>query len=269
MSVGGTAAVLTAARRLDESAPRSWPRAARAARTLLGINAAIAVALWPLFASTFGRGSVVGPFANIVLVPVAAGLMGVGASLWVIDSCAPMLAPFVARTTDIGLAAFEHICTRASSLSWAAVQLRPWKIYEVVAYALFLGAVLSWPRRDTASKMRRPARVAGAYVVFVDSEPVLYLERGGRGILTLAPWSTLAPALTGAQEGRAPVETPRGQRAPLAAALGALAEAVRAGRVDAVALERVDGEPVVGSEIEPALVELGFRQGPRRLTLRA
>ena len=27
--------------------------------------------------------------------------------------------------------------------------------------------------------------------------------------------------------------------------------------------------PAIGSEIEQALVELGFRQGPRRLTLRA
>ena len=45
------------------------------------------------------------------------------------------------------------------------------------------GAVLPWPRR--AAQTRRPARVAGAYVVFVADEPVLYLERGGRGILTL------------------------------------------------------------------------------------
>ena len=55
----------------------------------------------------------------------------------------------------------------------------------------------------------------------------------------------------------------------LAQALRALAAAVRAGRVDTVALERIDGESAIGSDLEPALVELGFRQGPRRLTLRA
>ena len=32
---------------------------------------------------------------------------------------------------------------------------------------------------------------------------------------------------------------------------------------------RFDGEPVVGSEAGALLVELGFRQGPRRLTLSA
>jgi ATP-dependent Lhr-like helicase len=101
-------------------------------------------------------------------------------------------------------------------------------------------------------------------VVFVDCEPVLYLERGGRGIVTLSREST--PAHWGAP---AVAGTPARKDAPLAVALRALADAVRAGRVDAVALERVDGEPAVGSELEPALVELGFRQGPRRLTLRA
>ncbi len=50
------------------------------------------------------------------------------------------------------------------------------------------GAVLPWPRR--AAQTRRPARVAGAYVVFVAHEPMLYLERGGRGILTLTSEST-------------------------------------------------------------------------------
>jgi ATP-dependent helicase Lhr and Lhr-like helicase len=132
-----------------------------------------------------------------------------------------------------------------------------------------LGATLPWPRRD--GQTRRPARVAGAYVVFVDSEPVLYLERGGRGIVTLCSQSPPAPAGTVSREGTVPAQgaAPHGQRAPLALALRALADAVRAGRVDAVALERVDGEPAIGSQLEPALIELGFRQGPRRLTLRA
>ena len=107
-----------------------------------------------------------------------------------------------------------------------------------------LGAALPWPRRE--DRKRRPARVAGAYVVFVDARPVLYLERGGRGILTLDS-----------------------HEPPLRLALRALADAVRSGRVDAIALERVDGEPAIGSALESALVELGFRQGPRRLTLRA
>jgi ATP-dependent Lhr-like helicase len=130
------------------------------------------------------------------------------------------------------------------------------------------GAVLSWPRRE--GQNRRPARVAGAYVVFVAHEPVLYLERGGRGIVTLVSEVGAIRDERSAVSG-APVvfDGRRAGAAPLALALRALADAVRAGRIDAIALERVDGEPAIGSELEPALVQLGFRQGPRKLTLRA
>ena len=123
------------------------------------------------------------------------------------------------------------------------------RVLSAVDPAQPYGAVLPWPRRQAG---RRPARVAGAYVVLVAAEPVLYLERGGRGILTLADGS----------------ERP-GEQNGLEPALRALADAVRRGRVAAVALERIDGAAAVGSALEPTLIELGFRQGPRRLTLRA
>ncbi len=52
-------------------------------------------------------------------------------------------------------------------------------------------------------------------------------------------------------------------------ALAELADAVHRKRVPRLALERVDGEPVVGSEWEGALLEFGFRSSPRKLTLTA
>ena len=104
------------------------------------------------------------------------------------------------------------------------------------------GAALGWPKRE--GQERRPARVAGAYVVLVEDKPVLYVERGGRGLVTLAD-------------------------APVEEALRALAEAVRAGRVGKLALERIDGEPAIGSDLVQALRGLGFHSGPRKLTLSA
>ncbi len=131
-----------------------------------------------------------------------------------------------------------------------------------------LGATLPWPRRE--GHTRRAARVAGAYVVFVDARPVLYLERGGRGILTLCPEDAQAGGSGEAHEwAAAGGHSSTREVAALIVGLRALADAIRAGRVDAVALERVDGAPAIGSRLESALVELGFRQGPRRLTLRA
>jgi ATP-dependent Lhr-like helicase len=108
------------------------------------------------------------------------------------------------------------------------------------------GASLPWPRRDEDQR-RRPARTAGAYVVLIDAEPVLYVERGGKGLVSLRELDD----------------------AWLRQALDALAEHVRRGRLKRLALERFDGEPIVGSPVDDLLVELGFRQGPRKLTLSA
>jgi ATP-dependent Lhr-like helicase len=113
------------------------------------------------------------------------------------------------------------------------------------------GASLPWPRRaggdDAGEERRRPARAAGAYVVMLDGEPALYVERGGRALLPLRE----------VEEGW------------LRDALGALAEEARRGRLPRLGIERFDGEPVIGSPVGALLIEVGFRQGPRRLTLSA
>jgi ATP-dependent Lhr-like helicase len=111
------------------------------------------------------------------------------------------------------------------------------------------GAALPWPKRDdpTASEGRKPQRAAGAYVVLAGGEPVVYVERGGRGLSVLS------------EPGDARVRP----------ALEALAAFVTGDRARRLSLERVDGEPVVGSRYEELLVELGFRPGPRKLTLSA
>ena len=107
------------------------------------------------------------------------------------------------------------------------------------------GAALPWPKRDEES--RRPQRVAGAYVVLAGAEPVVYVERGGKGIAVLVD----------AEDAR------------IVPALEALARFITSGRGRKLSLERVDGEPVVGSRWEARLIELGFRAGPRKLTLSA
>jgi ATP-dependent Lhr-like helicase len=109
------------------------------------------------------------------------------------------------------------------------------------------GAALPWPR-DERRHDRSPSRSAGAYVALVDGELVLYLERGGRSLLTWAPFDDPAMAEP---------------------ALDALAGLVRDGRLRRVQLERVDGVAVASSPHAARLESLGFRRGYRGLVLGA
>ena len=104
------------------------------------------------------------------------------------------------------------------------------------------GAALPWPKRAGA----RAARVAGAQVVLIGGEAVLYVERGGRSLVPL----------------REPDES------WLRPAFEALVAHVRSGGGKRLAVERFDGGPVTESEVMPLLVEAGFLAGPRRAVLR-
>jgi ATP-dependent Lhr-like helicase len=106
------------------------------------------------------------------------------------------------------------------------------------------GASLPWPKAPSG---RRPARAPGAHVLLRDGAPVVYVERGGRGIVRLAELDA----------------------EQLAAAVQALADSVAAGRLPKLAIEKLDGDPVIGSGHEDALLDAGFSRGPRKLTLAA
>ncbi|MDT7682334.1 MAG: ATP-dependent helicase Lhr and Lhr-like helicase, partial [Pseudonocardiales bacterium] len=107
------------------------------------------------------------------------------------------------------------------------------------------GAALSWPATTGESK-HRPGRKAGALVVLVDGSPALYVERGGRSLLSF---------------------TEREQS--LRAAAHALAGAVREGWLGSLAVERADGVGSLGSHLAEVLTEAGFRATPKGLRLRA
>jgi ATP-dependent Lhr-like helicase len=105
------------------------------------------------------------------------------------------------------------------------------------------GAALAWP----PSEAHRPGRKAGAVVVLVDGELALYVERGGRTLLT---WSEEPERLDPAAE--------------------ALADAVRRGALGRLTVERADGDRLLGSGDTPlrhALQSAGFVATPRGLRI--
>ncbi|MBB5914820.1 ATP-dependent Lhr-like helicase [Nocardia transvalensis] len=107
------------------------------------------------------------------------------------------------------------------------------------------GAALPWPKGPEGGG-HRPGRKAGALVVLVDGELVLYLERGGKTLLTF---------------------TERPEVRTLAAA--ALAGLVHDRRVDSLVIDRVDGESVHGNTFAAFLTEAGFATTPRGFRLRS
>ncbi|MFG3555575.1 DEAD/DEAH box helicase [Micromonospora sp. NPDC047557] len=114
------------------------------------------------------------------------------------------------------------------------------------------GAALPWPERvvdsgDGAAPAtgHRAGRKAGALVVQVAGDLVLYVERGGRTLLSFTDDADT-----------------------LAAAGKALADAVHSGALGAMSVERADGEAVHSSPLSDALTAAGFRATPRGLRLR-
>lgn len=119
------------------------------------------------------------------------------------------------------------------------------------------GAALPWPDRPVSEsdddstpsgrKGHQPGRKAGALVVLVDGDLVLYVERGGK---TLLSWTDDPGSLQSAAD--------------------ALALAVREGALGRLTVEKADGGALLGSghPLVDALAQAGFHATPRGLRLR-
>lgn len=110
------------------------------------------------------------------------------------------------------------------------------------------GAALPWPVRPVEEGRRghRPGRKAGALVVMMGGLLVLYVEKGGRTMLTY-----------------------NDDPAVLQPAVDALALAVRQGALGKLQVEKADGGSVDDTPVARAMQSAGFRQTPKGLRLRA
>jgi ATP-dependent Lhr-like helicase len=107
------------------------------------------------------------------------------------------------------------------------------------------GAALPWPRHDDQQR-RGLQRAAGAYVVLVDGAAALYLERGGRSVVTLPAFGEERGSVT----------------------LAALTELASGPGSRGLTLERIDGVPAAESPFAGQFREAGFVSGYRGLTFR-
>ncbi|GAB3487467.1 DEAD/DEAH box helicase family protein [Flexivirga lutea] len=140
----------------------------------------------------------------------------------------------------------------------------PWDVAPVAPQTAFVlaaadpanpfGAALPWPDREIEGAEHRPSRRAGAMVVLVEGALVLYVERGGRKVLTFTD-----------------------DGAGLAAAAAALARTVvlppdsrGTPRLRGLTVEGIDGRPALGSDhpLAHALTDNGFHVSPKGLRIR-
>ncbi|MER5620562.1 ATP-dependent helicase [Streptosporangium sp. NPDC002544] len=106
------------------------------------------------------------------------------------------------------------------------------------------GAALPWPAHP-GEVSHKPGRKAGSLVVLVDGHLILYVERGGKTLLSFSGDDRLRPAVD------------------------ALALAVRDGALGKLTVERADGTAINDSPLAAALESAGFHPTPRGLRLRA
>ena len=105
------------------------------------------------------------------------------------------------------------------------------------------GASLPWPESDG-----RPSRSAGAFVVLVDGEPAVFLERGGRSLVVF----------------------PAGRGDAPGAWAEALTRLVKDGRLRSLEIAKVDGAATAEDTfVADALRGAGFADGYRGLVFRA
>ena len=105
------------------------------------------------------------------------------------------------------------------------------------------GAAVEWPARDGDG--HRPGRKPGALVAIVDGAAAVFIERGGKTVLTFTD-----------------------DERTLRAAADAITTTVTSGRVERLTIDHVDGAPVTGSTFGSILVDAGFATTPRGIRLR-
>ena len=105
------------------------------------------------------------------------------------------------------------------------------------------GAALSWPESGGRGQ---PRRVAGAQVVLVDGCVAMYVEKGGRSLVTFTDDSAV-----------------------LAVAATSIGQLVSTGRMKSLRVQRIDGQTVDGQQLVDHLRAAGFVDGPKGLVRRA
>ncbi|NIH79366.1 ATP-dependent helicase [Amycolatopsis viridis] len=181
---------------------------------------------------------------------VTGGFSGIYKVLRAMEDSGQVIRGYVVEGLGAAQFAARGAVDRLRAMSDQGGTRRPDAVADAVVLAATdpaqpYGAALAWPAVPGDTK-HRPARKAGALVVLVDGVPALYVERGGRSLLSFTEDEPV-----------------------LKAAAHALSRAVREGWLGQLAVQRADGEQALTSALADVLRDAGFRATPKGLRLRA
>jgi ComEC/Rec2-related protein len=219
---------------------RRLPRWLRPFARLLWISFVVQIMLWPAFAAYFGRGSLAGAFANVLLVPASGFVMGSGFGAWLAHAAGWGAAEaFFACSAAASVWGCLGVCRFFAGLPFAAVDLSPMGPDSVAAYYLAAAGLLVLPRWRVSLAAWALAGVLWAFGREAPALDVLLVsQRGGRAALIRLP-----DGRTALLDGRIPP-----------AVLDGILRAAGAGGVDELWLRGMAG---IGKRPGPLLERLG------------
>ena len=120
MTYASVFGLVVAMSRLQGAVP-DLPRWLRAAAGVAAASLLVQAMLWPIFANTFGRGSLVGVLANLVLIPAVGFMMAAGFGAWLAGSLSDASGPLLGRALGMLAWLFVRVCRFFASWPGAAV----------------------------------------------------------------------------------------------------------------------------------------------------
>lgn len=151
MTYVAVAGLVLAMPSVNAALPRAWPRRAKKLAALLCVSVIVQLTLWPLFCQIFGRGSLIGLLANLVLIPISGFLMAAAFLAWATSRLPSQEVGALLLERLLG--AFLDICRFFAGLPGAAVELSPMSGATLCSYYLFVFALLVLPRTRAAAAL--------------------------------------------------------------------------------------------------------------------
>lgn len=166
--------------------PASWPAVMQTIARLFLVSFVVQLMLWPILAGIFGRISISGLAANVVLVPASGFYMGIGFAAWLLHAIFPQVY-FQRLVPCLGILAgiFERACSLFAAFpgaGWNTGPIRwPWAcVYYIAAFG-----VLAMPRWGVCWKAWVSAGLVAAVILFAGEKPaeiqVLFMDKSGAG----------------------------------------------------------------------------------------